>query len=296
MLLRHPLELLPRIGLALEQGEAGHLVVGARGQLQIAQLLERRFGVVETILRLERVSERLLRERAQRMSLRRAGEELLQVFLGPGRVRTLQLVKADLGEGGLRRGRAAVVSAHLLERGDHRLLPLLLARERFLAWLGRSFRGDRPRLQLDRLRQLCAGFRLAGSLPGAEAPAGERDRDQRPPDPQDQAAVRDHPVHGASRNDLELVRSLQLLAIDSLGHRQPSCRTRLSRGTPRRSQSPCKLARCASSPRFCSHSRPPRRRSSQGLLICSCASKGSSASLRRNSAPAAAPPWVPAGG
>src|SRR5207302_615216 len=105
--------------------------------------------------------KRLLRERAQRMSLRRAGEELLQVFLGPGRVRALQLVKADLGEGGLRRGRAAVVSAHLLERGDHRLLPLLLARERFLAWLGRSFRGDRPRLQLDRLRQLCAGFRLA---------------------------------------------------------------------------------------------------------------------------------------
>src|SRR5207245_7302571 len=50
-----------------------------------------------------------------------------------------------------------------------------------------------------------------------------------------------HPAHRPAGDDLELVRSLQLLAIDLLGHSTASCGTRFSRGTPPRSQSACKV-------------------------------------------------------
>ena len=71
---------------------------------------------------------------------------------------------------------------------------------------------------------LGAGFRLAGALPGAESPTDQRDGDHRPRHSQDQAAVRHHPGHGASGDDLELVRSLQLFAIDPLRHQLPPAR------------------------------------------------------------------------
>ena len=194
------------------------------------------------VLRFQGVSERLLRERAQRMILRGAAEECLQIFLRTGPVAGLQLVEPDLGGCCPRRSRATVIRPHLLQRGDHRLFPLFLGRERLLAWLGGCVTGDGPRLQLERLRELSAGLGLARGSPGRHSPGDQHDRDHRSGRAQHGPAVRDHPAHRPPGDDLEFVRSLQLLAIDLLGHSSASCRP------------------CACSSRFCSHSRQGPRR------------------------------------
>src|SRR6267142_2540430 len=273
ILLGDALELLLRIRLALHQREPGCLVVGARGNAHLAELLERGPRLVELALRLERVAERLLGKRTQRVVLARAGEEFLQVLLRGRRISRLQLVEAELGERRLSRSRASVVGADLLQRGDHRLLALFLAREGLLAGLRLRIAGDRTRQQLERFRELGARLGLPRFAPGRDPPGGQHHGHHRRGQAQHQALVRGHPAHRATRYHLEFVRPLQLLAIDLLRHELPPA------GRAFLAELPCEVNRrvryspCASSQCSCWRFRQPRDRSGPELPACSSGSK-----------------------
>jgi len=117
--------------------------------------------LVELALGLERVPDRLLRQRAQRMPAGGLIEERLQGHLCALRVALLQLEEADLRLGGLRRRGAREIRSNLLQGRQRRLLPLLPARERLDARLRLRFGGQRARRQLQRGGQLGPGLRLA---------------------------------------------------------------------------------------------------------------------------------------
>ena len=154
------------------------------------------------------------------MILGRGLEELLQILLRRGSIARLELVEAGLRQGGVRGGRVGVLRAHFLQRGHHGLRALFLAGKGLGSGLRGALSGDWPRLQLEHLGQGRPGLALPRVAPGREAPH-QHDGHYRGDDTQqERLLVRDHPVHGLAGPDLELVGSLQLLAVQLFCHRE----------------------------------------------------------------------------